>query len=107
MPNGTAHNCANCCNFVAKGSKRFGRPKSSAPSFVSGGKCKLRLEKIDSARWMTCANFNDPDAQIKGGISLIEFDKSGEHGAYKLVGVDVRKVGSGKVDKVKRVKGMG
>jgi len=94
MPNGTAHNCSNCCNFVAK------RKGSNE------GKCSLRLEVIGSARWTTCANFNDPDAQIKGKLSLIEFDKSGEHGAYKLVGVSVQKLGSGKV-KVRRGKGMG
>ena len=92
MPNGTAHNCSNCCNFKAK------RRDSNQ------GKCSLRLEKIETARWMTCDNFNDPDAKIKGELSLIEFDKNGEHGAYKLVGVDVREIGSGKV---KRVKEMG
>lgn len=104
MPNGTPHNCSNCCNFVAKGAKRFGRPKSSAPSLVSGGKCSLRLEVIETARWMTCANFNDPHSQVKGGLSLIEFDKSGEHGAYKLVDVGAGEIGKGKVE---TIKGMG
>ena len=103
MPNGTAHNCSNCCNFKARGGIR--RSRKGKPSSLSEGKCSLRLERIKNARWTTCWNFNDPDAKIKGRISRIEFDKSGEHAAYKLVRVgDARKAGSAKV---KRVKGMG